>query len=121
MRHLPLAVAAACVAAAASAAVLAPAAAFADTTASAAGVINTKIANVHVRTLPKSTTGSKLAGTIAAAGTPVSAVCYTVTSDHKTWYKIAQPSAGWVAGRNLAVPHTRGAGHTAAGVPACTS
>ncbi|MEN3309109.1 MAG: hypothetical protein V7603_5311 [Micromonosporaceae bacterium] len=68
--------------------------------------LKTKIANVHVRSVPHSGAGSQLVGTIAAAGTTVDVVCYAVTAG-KYWFQITTPS-GFVAARNLDYPRPHG-------------
>ena len=89
----------------------------APTAAQAAGVpLKTKIADVHVRSAPHRGDGSKIVGTIAAAGTTVQVICFVNTSG-KYWLKIESP-AGYVAARNIDFPRSNGS-KVPAGVPAC--
>ena len=82
-------------------------------TASAATVTATyptAIANVHVRSLPSTVKPSKIVATIAAAGTSVTVNCYTiqvVAGVSHTWYHATAPHIGYVAGRNLVIPHPK--------------
>jgi hypothetical protein len=82
-------------------------------TASAATVTATyptAIANVHVRSLPSNVSPSKIVATIAAAGTSVTVNCYTtqvVAGVTHTWYHSTAPDTGYVAGRNLVIPHPK--------------
>ena len=82
-----------------------------STPASAATVTATyptAIADVHVRSLPSNVKPSRIVATIAHAGTPVTVTCFdpvTVAGVTHTWYKATAPDAGYVAGRNLVIPH----------------
>jgi hypothetical protein len=79
--------------------------------------LNTKIANVHVRSLPRTSLGSKVVSTIAASGSPTQAVCY-IASNSKYWIKIEAPAAGYVAARNLDFPRSNGS-KVPAGMATC--
>jgi hypothetical protein len=116
MRRLSRAAAGAALAA--GALVLAPGAAHAGTAVPDTTItLTTKIADVHVRSVPHSGAGSKVVGTIATAGTSVSVVCYVVTSG-RYWFQISSPS-GYAAARNFdyARPHGN---KVPPGLTACT-
>ncbi len=108
--------------------VIAPAASFAATApaavvpvrapvkAPAGHIYPTKIAKVHVRSLPSNAAGSHVLATLGTAGTQVTVTCLTrVTSAGVThsWYRMAKP-LGYIAGRNLVLPP-----HQVTGLPAC--
>jgi hypothetical protein len=85
-------------------------------TAPTGHVYATKIAKVHVRSLPSSGAGSHVLATLATAGTKVTVTCVTrVTTAGVThsWYRMAKP-LGYIAGRNLVLPL-----HQITGLPAC--
>jgi hypothetical protein len=77
---------------------------------------STKVANVHIRSLPTNAVGSKIIATLTTVGTPLTVTCFvrvTTAGVVHTWYRTAKAS-GYVAGRNLALPR-----HQMAGLPAC--
>jgi hypothetical protein len=79
-------------------------------------VYPTKIAKVHVRSLPSNGAGSHVLATLGTAGTKVTVTCVTrVTTAGVThsWYRMAKP-LGYIAGRNLVLPP-----HQVTGLPAC--
>ena len=76
--------------------------------ATSAATYPTAIANVHLRSMPSDVKPSKVVMTIATAGTNVTITCYvttTVAGVSHTWYRSTLPAAGYVAGRNLVIPH----------------
>jgi hypothetical protein len=92
------------VVAAAASAVLVPGTAEAVTKAPRSFTYKTKIQSVHVRSAPKTVTGSKIVSVIPHTGTQVKV-------------KIVTP-AGYVAGRNLNFKRPNGQ-KVPAGLPAC--
>jgi hypothetical protein len=104
------------VVAAAASAVLVPGTAEAVTKAPRSFTYKTKIQSVHVRSAPKTVTGSKIVSVIPHTGTQVKVTCYAVAAG-KVWFKIVTP-AGYVAGRNLNFKRPNGQ-KVPAGLPAC--
>jgi hypothetical protein len=76
----------------------------------------TKVADVHVRSQPGNSHGSRVLATLPAAGTKATVTCavhVTTAGVAHTWYRTVKP-LGYIAGRNLVLPR-----HQATGLPAC--
>jgi hypothetical protein len=75
----------------------------------------TTVADVHVRSLPRTGRGSKKVKVLPAARTAVTVSCYVsgqAIGGDRIWYRITAPAAGYVAGFYLHTGHDPAKGIT---------
>src|SRR5690242_11400815 len=73
----------------------------------------TKVADVHIRTLPRTGRGSRVVRVLPAARTPVTVACYVsgqAVGGDRIWYRTTAPATGYVPGFFLRSGHDPAAG-----------
>jgi hypothetical protein len=68
----------------------------------------TRIPRASIRTMASADRRSRTVATLRGKGSPVTARCYLAgerVAGDRTWYRTVSPSAGYIAGADLAIRH----------------